>query len=55
MGMIGVLVSFFKSRIGWRARAQDFSPTLPRATKRTIDIPTQILSSVMENMGSVIC
>ena len=34
MGVIGVLVSFFPSEVGGRARAQGFSPTLPRATQR---------------------
>jgi len=34
MRVIGVLVSFFPSEVGGRARAQGFSPTLPRATQR---------------------
>ena len=34
MGVISALVSFFQSEIGWRASAQGFSPTLPRATQR---------------------
>ena len=39
MRVIRVLVSFFPSEVGGRARAQGFNPTLPRATQmRTINI-----------------
>ena len=33
MGVIGALESFFPFEVGGRARAQDFSPTLPRANQ----------------------